>query len=241
MSVSAVLVTRGNVDMTGILASLPAEWERIVVDNGDRSVRVFARSGSLATVYRHGEGDMSVYGRYYGCRFARHETIYVQDDDVIVSDPAAIVQTWYQKWACSCGATFLHETEGVRHYGEPRGEHNPLCSLHGDSPETGVVCNMPPEFRHEFYQDHALVGFGAAFHRELPGSVFNAYPIRTAFFERTCDVPFTALTPRVLVDVPVTNLEWATGDDRMYKQPEHQAERNEALRLALQIRDAVAA
>ena len=48
-------------------------------------------------------------------------------------------------------------------------------------------------------------------------------------FRRTCDIVLTALTPRVLVDVPKENLPWAEGEERMYRQPEHVGERKRML------------
>ena len=44
-------------------------------------------------------------------------------------------------------------------------------------------------------------------------------------FERTCDIVVTALTPRILVDIPKENLPYAEDENRMYRQPEHQADR----------------
>ena len=42
------------------------------------------------------------------------------------------------------------------------------ASVHGQ-----LVCNMPPRFRHGFYDEHSLVGFGACFHRSLPFVAFD--------------------------------------------------------------------
>lgn len=63
MDVSAVIVTRGNVDLGPILNSLP--FADVVV--WDNSVR----------------NDLSVYGRYAGIEETRHDLVYVQDDDAI--------------------------------------------------------------------------------------------------------------------------------------------------------------
>ena len=43
------------------------------------------------------------------------------------------------------------------------------------------MCNQPAVFRHGFYDEHALVGFGACFHRDLPEKAFH-------LFERYCGV-----------------------------------------------------
>ena len=86
--------------------------------------------------------DLAVYGRYAAIEFCTHDLILTQDDDVIVSDPQAIVDAWNAEW---CG--------GV------------------ESGWDGVVCNTPPEFR-PHYPDSGLVGFGAAFHRDAPARAF---------------------------------------------------------------------
>jgi hypothetical protein len=109
---------------------------------------------------------------------------------------------------------------------------------------------MPQEFRHDFYTDHALVGFGAAFHRDAPTRAFkrfNDFDLRPlgmtdtadeflAWYRRTCDVVFTTLTPRVLVDIPKENLSYASDDNRMWKQPEHVGERARMLDLVRKLK-----
>jgi hypothetical protein len=109
-----------------------------------------------------------------------------------------------------------------------------------------VVCNMPGEFRHAFYLEHALVGFGAVCEPWLPRKAFKRFgqspgelsAEESPWVHRTADVIFTTLTPRILIDVSVQNLPWATDPDRMYRQEGHVGERAETLRLALQVRDA---
>lgn len=118
-----------------------------------------------------------------------------------------------------------------------------LVSLH----EPGhVVCNMPPQFRHPFYRDHALVGFGAVFERALPQLAFNRLiatnqVIDWGAFNRACDIVFAALTPRILADIPKTDLPHAHAPNRMWKQPDHLMERTHMLELALAVRDEVPA
>ena len=65
MNISCVIVTRGNVDMTDILASLP--FDDVVVWNN--SVR----------------DDIGIYGRFAAIAEAKHDIIYTQDDDVLVT------------------------------------------------------------------------------------------------------------------------------------------------------------
>jgi len=62
--VSAILVTRGDVDLGPILSTLPFD-DVIVWDNSIRE-------------------DLGVYGRYAASAEAKHEVIYTQDDDVLV-------------------------------------------------------------------------------------------------------------------------------------------------------------
>lgn len=192
MNVSAVIPTRGDVDLSEILDSLPREWEKVIWDNSVRT-------------------DLAVYGRYAAIAECEHDLIYVQDDDCVLA-PEAFIQLL-------------------------------------DAYEPGsVVCNMPERFR-PHYPDSCLVGFGAIFDRDLPDIAFDrfemAYPSEGCdadpTWRRTCDVVFTALTPRVLVDAPYMDLPWATGDDRMYRRPSHVGERQRMLDLARAVRDGVAA
>lgn len=195
--VSAVLVTRGDVDMTEIFDSLAtAGIEDVVVWNN-----------SL-------EQNLAVYGRYAGIEQARHDVIYVQDDDCVLY-PAAI------------GELVAAYEPGV------------------------LVANMPARFRHGFYAEHCLVGFGAVFDRDLPAKAFDGdwgdpqilplaafAGVAPDFFNRGCDVVFSTLTPRKLVDVEHRDLPWASAAGRMWTSPGHQQERERMLALALQVRDA---
>ena len=217
VNVTAIIVTRGDVDLLPILASLPPTWERIVWDNGPPTTYVYEDANDWRPDGVPGDvRDCAVYGRYSATKYAKNEVIYVQDDDVIVSDPRVIYEAWRYRF------------------------------LQGGD-DNFVVCNMPPEFRHDFYVDHALVGFGAVFHRSLPWNTWGkltaafgdaGFPSDWAYepsFLRTCDIPFTALNPRILVDVPKTDMPYANDETRMWKQPTHQAERARMLDLVKQI------
>lgn len=212
MKVSAIVVTRGDVDLRPVLDSFPPEWETLVWNNGSRMLEIWRSHRPEVQVE-----DVSVYGRYAAIEHATGDVIYVQDDDVLVSSPEALVEQFVVPlWA--------------------RADH--------------VVCNMPPEFRHDFYVDHALVGFGAVFHRDAPERAWRRWmagrgyiaewpphPVHwlEPWFLRTCDIVFTGLTPRILADVPKTNLSWATDENRMYRQPEHVAERTRMLELVKEV------
>lgn len=208
--VSAIVVTRGNVELGEILDSLPEEWEWVVWDNGQRECKIYPgeHGGRVRTVT---VGDVSVFGRYAAIPHTTGSVVYVQDDDVVVDSPTKVVDMWLVgAWA-------------RRDY---------------------VTCNMPQEFRHGFYHDHALVGFGAAFHRDAPARAFKRFakwqalhsdvseqvgPEADRRFYDTCDIVFTGLTTKMLVDVPKRNLPWATDPGRMYRQPQHQPDRSKML------------
>lgn len=221
MNVSAIIVTRGDVDLTQIIQSIPKDWQCLVWDNGagklfDYDLANFYTTWSYATWIE--AKDLSVYGRYAAVEHAAGDLIYVQDDDVIVSNPWAIVAEW------------MRARDGFA-----------AMSIWPNN--THVVCNMPQEFRHSFYTDHALVGFGAAFHRDAPERAFQIMPpVPVLEMDRRwmwdcCDIIFTGFTPRVLVDVPKFGLPWENDDNRMWKQPTHQAERARMLDLVKQVRN----
>lgn len=188
--VSACLVTRGNVDMTEILASLEAAGigETVIWNN------------ALET-------DLGPYGKYAAIEQARNDVILVQDDDVLlpVESILALIAAY----------------------------------------EPGkLVANMPAEFR-PHYPDSAMVGFGAIFDRDLPYRAFtrlfahhaDCWPHDLLFLRESCRA-FAVLTPLVLIDLPKTDLPWASDPDRLWRQPEHVAMRDRMLDLARQVRDA---
>lgn len=201
MNVSAVIVTRGDVPLGPVIDSLP--FDDIVI--WDNSVLP----------------DVKVLGRYLGMFRAKHNLIYVQDDDVRVSDPQRIADCWLAESLLPLGPFDDNDSPAART------DH--------------LVANMPPEFRHDFYTEHALVGFGAVFSRVSAWDALNRW-LRTFPDQedilRCCDIAVTALLPRVLVDVPKENLPWSEADNRMYKQEQHQGERDRVLEQVLAVRDA---
>lgn len=62
--VSAIIVTRGNIEMADIVATLPYD-EVIIYDNSQK------------------ERDLKCYGRFAAIAEAKHDVIYFQDDDII--------------------------------------------------------------------------------------------------------------------------------------------------------------
>jgi hypothetical protein len=154
-------------------------------------------------------GDAAVYGRYAAIAEAKHNIIVTVDDDIVA-------------WPALLNGLALAYEPGV------------------------VTCNMPQQFRKTgFYDDHALVGFGAIFDRDLPDQAFRRFLdsgvfVADAFaderwFDRTCDVVFTGLTPRKLVDLPYTNREFASAPNRMWRQPDHVGERTRMLDLVRRV------
>lgn len=188
--ITAIIVTRGNVPLDRIAASLPHRWELIVWDNSART-------------------DCGVYGRYAAIEEATHQRIYVQDDDCLI------------------------DAEAVAAAYEPG----------------RLVANMPAS-RWRDYPDSTLVGWGAVFDSWLPGrafaefsrSLFASRPNSRTIAEvstaarRRCDVVFSALTPRTVIDVGFEHLPWAELPDRNFRQPGHKSERDRVLGLCRAIR-----
>lgn len=205
--VTAIIVTRGDQDLDEVQRSLPEEWELIIWDNSG-SVKIYSPIDGFGNadvqvipIYE----DVAVYGRFAALDYASNDLIYVQDDDCVVSDPLMI----------ALAMDALRFADG--------------------SLIDAVVCNMPQEFRHDFYDEHALCGFGAAFPRSLPGRTFVWFKDRTIIepevFNRTCDIVFTGLTQRILVDHPVRSLPYAHALNRMWKQTDHVGERTKMLQV----------
>lgn len=243
---SVVVPTRGDVDLSEIAEAYPAHCEIVIYDNGKGECLV--RSEGLWRTVAKGLPDMSVYARYAAIEYATRDVILTQDDDCLLSAEGIheIVQTWVDAQP---------EIGFIPADAEERNDFSVFRSAFPDV----VVCNMPSHFREiDFYQEHALVGFGAAFHRDAPMKAFQRLvgwtnpktgdgiwgltpdldgPGCMRLFERTCDIPFTFFTPRVLVDVPYQDMPWASADNRMWKQKDHIAERRRMLDLCLKVRD----
>lgn len=99
-----------------------------------------------------------------------------------------------------------------------------------------LVANMPM-CRWRDYPDSTLVGWGAVFDRILPAVAWMWLTDEMADgFHRTCDVAFTALTPRTIIDVGFQHLPWAEGSDRMFRQRGHKQERDRMLELCRRVR-----
>lgn len=194
MNVSAVIVTRGDIDLSPVLDSLPHEWQKVVWDNSQRK-------------------DCSVFGRYAAIPECEHELIYVQDDDCVLENPAALVEAWavpsalrQDHAACNMPAKFR--------------EHYSDACLVG----FGAVFPrlLPARAFKRFYR--------------AAGAGIISYDL--ASFKRECDAIFTTLTPRVLVDLPYIDLPWADAPNRLWKQPEHVSQRRKMIELARKVRDA---
>lgn len=103
-----------------------------------------------------------------------------------------------------------------------------------------VVANMP-QSRWADYPDSTMVGWGAVFEPELAARAFDrwaaaGHSVTDDRFLRCCDVVFSALTPRTVVDLGFAHAPFAHDPSRMHKQPGHKRERDEVLRLARLVR-----
>lgn len=169
--------------------------------------------GAVVTADNSKGEDLAVYARYWAIDHTDAPVILTVDDDVIL----------------------------------PRESIDALLAAYRPG---HVTANMPAAFRHVFYEEHCLVGFGAVFDRDLPRLAFDRFwrflgtddeeeAPSAALVRRRCDIAFTALTPRVLVDVPYQDREFASAPGRMWTSPGHLEERTRMLRLARKVRDAV--
>jgi hypothetical protein len=162
------------------------------------------------------EPNMGVYGRYAALEKVDTRAVFVQDDDCLL------------------------EVEAI---------HALI-----DAYDPGrIVVNMP-EGRWPDYPDSCLVGWGAVYDRVLPDRAFNRFAFSShangmiafgsdgvdqSFFDRTCDVVFTTLTPHTKHDLGFQHLPGAEDPARaMFLQPGHGEERARMLDLARKVRDA---
>ena len=210
MNVSACVATRGNVDMDPILDSLPAKWQRVVWNNGDETVWLQNQQGAAWTF--HSVTDQGPHGRFAAIDYAAHELVYVQDDDVIVSDPQQIVDEWLD-------LLHNHNRDDVVVANMPP-EFRPH---YPDSVMLGFgACfkrDAPEKAFQQFFD----------FHTDMT----RTDPL---FLRESCRI-FTVLTPQYLVDVPKVDMPYASDPDRLWKQPGHVQSREKALALARQVRD----
>ena len=93
---------------------------------------------------------------------------------------------------------------------------------------------MAPEFRANYEKEpDKLMGFGSVFEKALIRPTFERFWAQGPMDRVTLREPgriFTAMNQsRIkLVDVPVRNLPWATGADRLYRQSDHMLMAQEA-------------
>lgn len=168
----------------------PTEISAVVVTKGDRDISHITESlkhfGELLVYDNRKSKDYKVYGRFVGARMAKYGVVYVQDDDTIV-DSRELVAQW--------------------HPGE-------------------VLCNMPRNRRADYEGTGiALIGYGCVFERGAV-AVFRQYwrhYRKDELFHRECDRVFTFLNrDRVrLTQVPLQQLSYASGGDRMGREMRH--------------------
>lgn len=178
MNCTAVLVTRGDVDLLPVLRSIPDSLPGSIWNNAEKP------------------RDEGPYGQFVEGQAATTKLVYFQDDDC-VTEPAAIIAQW----------------------------------------EPGkIVCNIP-DAHWAHYRDapDVLMGFGSCFEQSLILETFLRYVEHFPMDEVLKREPgriFTALNRQRIkrVNVPVTNLPWADAPNRLYRQQDHIAMRDEVRR-----------
>lgn len=173
---TAVLVTRGDVDLEPILSSLAVMDEVIVWNNSERE-------------------DLKCFGRFVGAAEAKHDLIYVQDDDLIVP-----VEDLY------------------REYFPPA--HQPLMpgSINGE----WIMANRKPDEEWRFVGAGAF--FQRKMIPQAFGPYLAVHP-RDDDFLRAADVVFAYANPYTSVWVGYEDLPWQTAPNRMYHEVDHYAVR----------------
>lgn len=92
MVISAIIVTRGDVDLSRILASLPHEWQIVVWNNGTGRVSWPTHEGAVGFTVEAPQAF--AFGRYRAISYADGDVIYVQDDDCVVFDHEDLVDSY---------------------------------------------------------------------------------------------------------------------------------------------------
>jgi hypothetical protein len=210
MKVSAVIPTRGNVELGDVLHSIYKAGVRdvVVYDNSGEwepdALTLAPDQPDPALNILH-DGDLSVYGRYAAIEHANSELIYTQDDDCVIE--AESIKTLIR----------MSENMGGM-----------------------LVANMPhsrwPDYTDSclvgwgacFHRDAPAKAFA-----KWPSE--DGFPPE---HYGVSDVWFTTLTMHMKMDLGFSHLPWAEGPDRMFKQPGHKAGRDAMLELARQARNA---
>lgn len=212
MNVSAIIPTRGNVDMQPVVESMPEGWEVLVWDNRRGEVLERCPSGLAFRADVPDPHDLGPHARFAAIAYAAHPLIYVQDDDVIVSDPQAIVDEFVEE----------------NHPGDP---DFVVCNIPAEFrrhyPDSGMV-----GFGAAFHSDTPERAFARFFARFK-----NMRRDDPLFLRESCRI-VTTLTPIVRVDVAKTDREFASDPDRLWKQPDHFWAAQRMIKLARIARDA---
>lgn len=190
---------------------IPAEWGRVIWTNGDR-----------------GDFPYRVVGSLPGMGGAIGETVEAHPDDQKVFGRFHAVR--FAREVLAADLVVVQDDDCVA----------PLRGLVDRWERGRVVANMP-QSRWVDYHDSTMVGWGAVFEPHLAAAAFSrweaaGHSVTDDRFLRCCDVVFSALTPRTVVDLGFSHAPFAHAPERMHKQPGHKAERDEVLRLARRVR-----
>lgn len=212
MNVSAIIVTRGDVNLDAVVEPIPEKWESMIWDNGRGELRR-RLDGTFGYVV-DAIPDLGAYGRYAAIKYASGDLIYVQDDDCIVSDPQAIVDAW-----------------------DASNRQNPdriAATAH-------VVCNMPPsrtDYADTVLIGWGAVFHRDAPERAFEQWRAAGYQTDNRDFEVIgADFVFPMLTPHIRIDAEHEDLPWAHAPNRTWSLPGYEEKKQEFLRAARAIRD----
>lgn len=186
--VTAIIVTRGDVDLVPILTSLVFK-NRIVWNNSAPSYSddgITVRPISI-------QGDFGAHGRYKAIESASTSLVYFQDDDCVVSESAQMALLLAYDEQHRAGIRFVSNMDPAHNGGQ-----YPLLAL----PGWGSICDRSAP-------EDAFARWRAA-HPDDYGS--------DDFLRIGCDIVFPVLTPSLMLDLGHDDLPYAHAKDRTWRR-----------------------
>jgi len=210
--ITAVIVTRGDVDLTPILKTFyspcehrPSFGEDFPVKERFSDIIIYDNSKLL---------DFRVFSRFIAAQMAGTDYVYVQDDDCIVDLPS---YPWH-----------LAEPDKI------------LCNMPPAYRPNYPGPTQLLGFGSVFHRDLIRPTFERYFeaqkesHRQS-GEQGSCWLLDDIFLVE-CDRVFTGLNTCKLVDIPITHLSHATAPNRLYRQSDHNERRLSIERRIAQVR-----
>lgn len=247
--ITAIIVTRGDVDLGQILESFGDWFSEVVIWDNGRGRVTHRELGAAEPGFgiHDDQQDLAVYGRYAAIEYAISPLIYVQDDDCVIPiDRFLGIADSYQT-ELDAGEMILSNMPVSRwpdypdsclvgwgalfHRDLPAKAFDRLEEVASEKYRLGTWTHGGRTFGPDLPRDTPLV------ERERLSDQMHRTTLDLGWFHRECDVAFTVLTPHVKADVGFTHLPWAEDPARaMHLSP--RPDRPHMLDLARKVRDA---